>query len=114
MKLTSRVGGILLLAVLLVLAAVGFATATGTNVAGNFGGAFSSAWAALKTVTPNLRPDRAAGNALLAAFIGLVLFAAGIIFVAPTRGGRGLLALAVLSVVAGLVLYQPSLIGVTA
>lgn len=110
MKLATRTGGIVLIVVVVVLALVGFATATGMDVLGSFGTAFRHTGAALRTVHIQV-PTRTAGIPLASAFASLALFALTIVFVPPARTGRPLIALVVAVVVVGFVLYQPALLG---
>ena len=110
MNALKNIGGALLAAILLIAVISGLQTGTGER-------AFTGVWNATKTVLGwagdqisrlGVNVDTA-GNLGRAVIIGLAIFALSIVLIPAARGGRGLAISAIVSIVAALLLFQPSL-----
>jgi hypothetical protein len=110
-KLANRIGGIAVLIIVVILVLAGIRSSTGNSVLGPLGDTFTAAWRSFRNAVPGLTPRRVAGNAGAAAFVGLALFAAAMIFIPAVRSGRNMVAMAVVAGALGLILYQPSIVG---
>lgn len=111
MRLANRIGGIAVLIIVLILILAGIRSSTGNSVLGPLGDTATAAWRSFRNTLPGLTPRRVAGNAGAAAFVGLALFAAAMIFIPAVRGGRNMVITAVVVTALGFILYQPSLVG---
>lgn len=112
MKRAERIGGIAVLIIVLILILAGIRSTTGDGTLGPLGDMYAAAFRSFRNAVPGLTPRRVPGNAGASAFIGLALFAMGLIFVPAVRGGRNMVILGVVATAFGFVLYQPSLLGI--
>src|SRR6266516_748192 len=107
-KLLSRAGGLFLAAVLAIMVIAGYRSSTGRSILDPIGTSLSRTWAWIRNNFPTL--PGVAGNPWGGVAVGLAAFAAAMIFIPGTRGGKAMVATAVVCTMIGFLAYQPSLI----
>lgn len=110
MRALEKVGGLLLIAVLIVAVIAGLSTGTGRDAGGDVVGAAGAVLGACGAWISQTGGDvDTAGNLGGAMVIGLILFTALMLLVPKARAGRGFAFSAAGSLVVALLLFQPSL-----
>jgi hypothetical protein len=110
-KAAQLLGGLVVVAIIILAVWSGLTTGQGSNTAHSFGDSLLSLWDWTRERFGTLGTGRLAGNAAASAVLGLALFAALVIFVPAARNGRGLVVNGLAALALGVLVFQPTLIG---
>jgi len=107
-NLLNRVGGLLLALLVLILVVAGYRSATGREIVAPLRQSGSRIVQWVRSNVPTV--SGVAGNGWAALAVGFGLFALAMIFIPGVRGGRFMVATAVICTILAYLAYRPSLV----